>query len=52
MKTLLFNSYNRYFGFLVGSDCFWLEKDVSLNVDTYHRRQLNRRVLEICVKDD
>jgi hypothetical protein len=23
----------RYFGFSVGSDCLWLEKDVSLNVD-------------------
>ncbi len=25
----------RYFDFSVGSDCLWLENDVSLNVDTF-----------------
>jgi hypothetical protein len=24
----------RYFGFSIGSDCFWPKKDVSLNVET------------------
>ncbi len=44
----------RYFGFLIRSDCFWPEKDVSLNVEMsllVPLETIEHEGSTICIKD-
>ncbi len=64
--TLVFEAYKhrrlfcsilgvRYFGFLIGSDCFWPKKDVSLNVETsllVPLETIKHEGSTICIKDE